>query len=65
MDYKEIALQLFDELSDVYVEDIEKHADLFRRYPQLSDEWWERLRKSFYELEIPDGFDMEDEKIKL
>lgn len=39
MDYRKIAIQLFDELSCIYAEDIDKHIDLYKRYPVLANEW--------------------------
>lgn len=39
MDYRKMALQLFNELSIIYATDIKKHANLCTRFPQLCDEW--------------------------
>ena len=39
MNYRKIALQLFDELSCIYADDICKHIDLCKRYPMLANEW--------------------------
>lgn len=46
MNYKKIALQLFDELSGIYAADIEKHANLCRRYPRLCKEWVKNIESN-------------------
>lgn len=46
MNYKRIALQLFDELWGIYAADIEKHANLCRRYPRLCEEWIKNIESN-------------------
>lgn len=46
MNYKRIALKLFDELSGIYAADVEKHANLCRRYPELCNEWIKNIESN-------------------
>lgn len=39
MNYKRIALRLFEELSCLYTDDICKHINLCKRYPIVANEW--------------------------
>lgn len=43
MNYKKTALQLFEELSCLYTDDICKHINLCRRYPILANEWEQKI----------------------
>jgi len=60
MDYKGIALQLFNELSDIYVTDIDKRADLYKRYPSLSKEFLQRTENSIKDYKILDDYNVEE-----
>lgn len=68
MSYRRIALQLFDELSMAYAEDIRKHIDLCKRYPVLASEWEQIILAYLDSIEKSEDYDkeaIEESKRKL
>lgn len=62
MNYKRIALQLFNELSDIYAYDICKHIDLCRRYPIIANEWEQEIMAYINSIEKPENYNKKEAK---
>ncbi len=62
MNYKRIALQLFDELSSIYVEDICRHIDLCRRYPTIANEWEQGIMTYINSIKKTETYNEEEVK---
>ena len=63
--YKEIAFLLFDELSEIYVEDVDRHADLCRRYPKISHKYVKWLERPVRDIKMPDELNFEESREKV
>lgn len=56
MKWKKIALQLFDELSGIYADDICKHIDLCRRYPAVANKWEQGIQAYIENIEKTENY---------
>ncbi len=57
MYYTRLALQLFIELSNIYINDAAKHKSLFLRYPTLSKEYINDIESGIEDLIIREDID--------
>lgn len=62
MDYKRVALQLFDELSDIYAYDICKHIDLCKRYTTVANKWEQEIMKYINSIDKPENYNEDEAK---
>lgn len=63
--YKEMAFRLFGELSEICVEDVNRHADLCRRYSKISRKYVKWLEKSVESVKTPYDFNIEESKERV
>ena len=65
MNYRKIALQLFDELSCIYADNIYMHKDLCIRFPTLADEWEQIIIEYISNMEKPENYNEDEVKERV
>ncbi len=62
MDYKRVALQLFDELSDIYAYDVCKHIDLCKHYTTVANKWEQEIMKYINSIDKTENYNEDEAK---